>query len=265
MIYNNKGVFVFTRILFISVMFSSSVFLSACITTSTGSAPPPNLEKAHNAHLSLGLTYLQKDNREASRRHLEKALSLQADSAAAHNGLGMLYQLTGETELAEKSFLRAIKEDVEFTQANVSYGRFLFEQERYEEAYKSFEIATKDISFQQRALALVYMGQSALELGKKVKAKSLFDHAVNIDNKLVLPMIELSELYFDEQNYAKSKEYLDKYTEVAGRTARSLWLGIRIERIFGNKDKEASYALALRNLHPYSKEYLLYKKALLKK
>ena len=32
--------------------------------------------------------------------------------------------------------------------------------------------------------------------------------------------------------------------------------------IFGNKDKEASYALALRNLHPYSQEYLEYKKAL---
>jgi type IV pilus assembly protein PilF len=262
-VINKKGIFVFTRVFFISVVFCSSILLSACITTNTGGAPPPNLEKAHNAHLSLGLTYLQKDNREASRRHLEKALRLQPDSAAAHNGLGMLYQLTGEMALAEASFLRAIREDVEFTQANVSYGRVLFEQERYQEAYKYFEIATKDISFQQRALALTYMGQTALMLDRKVKAKSLFDHAANIDNKLALPMIELGELYFDEKNYAKSKEYLDRYMGISGRTARSLWLGIRIERIFGNKDKEASYALALRNLHPYSKEYLLYKNELL--
>ena len=263
--FNNRGIIVvFTRLFFISIVLSLVVSLSACVTTNTGNAPVPNPEKAHDAHLNLGLTYLQKDNREASRRHLEKALRLQPDSAPAHNGLGMLYQLTGEMSLAETSFLRAIKEDAEFTQANVSYGRFLFEQERYEEAYKYFEIATKDVSFQQRALALTYMGQTALMLDKKIKAKSLFDHATNIDNKLSLPMIELAELYFDENNYAKSKEYLDRYMDISGRTARSLWLGIRIERIFGNKDNEASYALALRNLHPYSKEYLSYKNELLK-
>jgi type IV pilus assembly protein PilF len=262
MIYNNKGILVFTRFLLVGVVFSAAVFLSACVTTNTGNAPPPNLEKAHDAHLNLGLTYLQKDNREASRRHLEKALRLQPDSAAAHNGLGMLYQLTGETELAETAFLRAIKEDVEFTQANVSYGRFLVEQERYQEAYKYFEISTKDVSFQQRALALTYLGQTALQLGKIVKAKSLFVHATNINNKLALPMIELGELYFGEEDYAKAKKYLDKYIDVSGRTARSLWLGIRIERIFGNKDKEASYVLALRNLQPYSKEYLSYKNEL---
>ena len=65
------------------------MLLSACVTTNTGGTPPPNLMKAHDAHLNLGLTYLQKDNREAARKHLEKALSLRPDSAAARRVLGL--------------------------------------------------------------------------------------------------------------------------------------------------------------------------------
>jgi type IV pilus assembly protein PilF len=232
------------------------------VTTKTGRHNTPDKDKAYGTHLNLGMTYLQRDNREASRRHFEKALKLKPDSAAAHNGLGLLYQLTGEMALAEKSFKRALSEDDSYTQARVSYGRFLYDQARYLEAYAMFDKAAMDISFQQRALTLTYLGQTALKLGNTIKAKSTFEHAININSHLTLAMIELGDLYFDEKEYAKSKQYLDQYTNLAGRSPRSLWLGIRIERIFGNKDKEASYSLALRNLHPYSQEYLEYKKEL---
>ena len=72
--------------------------------------------------------------------------------------------------------------------------------------------------------------------------------------------IELAELYFEDRVYPDAKKYLDIFGANSRQSARSLWLGIRLERIFGNKDKEASYALALKNLHPYSKEYLEYKR-----
>lgn len=243
------------------VLLSLVLILSGCITTSDRKSTV-NAKRAHDAHLNLGFNYLQKDNREASRRHFEKALSLDPDSADAHRGIALLYELTGEFELAEKSFLRALKENSTFTPARVSYGSFLYKQSRYEEAYNVFEKATQDISYRQRALALTYLGQTALKLNNIVKAKSIFEHAVNIDNKLSSPLIELSEIYFSDGDYAKSKKYLDRYVAISGRTPRSLLLGIRIERIFGNKDKEASYILALKNLYPYSQEYLQYKQEL---
>jgi type IV pilus assembly protein PilF len=256
-----RGLFVFK---FFSVAGVMCIVLlsSACITTSTGRPSTVDEKKAHDSHLNLGLTYLQRDNREASRRHFIKALGLNPSSAAAHNGMAMLYQLTGEVALAEKSFLRSIDEDKNFTQARISYGQFLYEQARYAEAFEMFDKAALDLSSPQRAVALTYLGQTALQMGDRIKAKSKFEHAVNIDNKLALAMIELGVLYFEEKNYVKSKQYLDRYTDVVGRSPRSLWLGIRIERVFGNKDKEASYALALKNLHPYSQEYLEYKNEL---
>ena len=234
----------------------------ACVTTNKHFSANHDKGKAHDTHLNLGLTYLQRDKREASRRHFQKALTLKPNSAQALNGMAMLYQLTGEVALAEASFKRSLKSDSGFTEARVNYGRFLYEQKRYTEAYRLFNQSVEDLTFKKRALALTYVGQTALQLGDTIRAKSAFEHAVNINNKLALPMIELGDLYFKEKNYAKSKQYLDGYDKLAGRSAKSLWLGIRIERIFGNKDKEASYSLALKNLHPYSQEYLEYKKEL---
>lgn len=238
------------------------VLTSACVATNSTTSSTIDKKKATETHVTLGHEYLKKNNREASRRHFEKALSYDANSVTALHGLALLYQLTGEIELAESSFSKVIKKSPDFTQAKVSYGQFLYLQSRYDEAYEMIELATQDVSFPQRALALTYLGQIADQLGRPIKAKASYEHAVNLNPTLAQPLIELAGIYFTEKNYAKSKAFLDRFSQLSDRTAQSLWLGIRIERIFGNRDKEASYALALKNLHPYSQEYLLYKKEL---
>lgn len=237
-----------------------SLFVTSCVSTTTGSIPRGvDKQKALDSYIDLGMAYLQRDDRDSSRRNFEKALQIDSDSYEAHNGMGLLFQLTGEPELAEKSFKRSLSSNRKFTQARVNYGVFLYSQERFEEALENFELAAEDLSYDRRALALAYIGQSALKTGNLVRARSAFEHSLNVDNKLALPMLELALMNFDEEDYVASKNYLDLFLKTAKSSAKSLWLGIRIERIFGNKDKEASYALALKNLHPYSKEYLEYK------
>ena len=55
---------------------------------------------------------------------------------------------------------------------------------------------------------------------------------------VLIAIIELAEIYFDEGEYAESKRYLDQYTSLAPRRSpQSLWLGIRIERIFATRIK----------------------------
>ena len=236
--------------------------LAGCVQTTYPKSKKVDKEKALESYITLGMAYLDRNDRDASRRNFEKALEIDGGSAEAHNGMGLLYELNGEIALSEKSFKRAIKEDRSFTQAKVNYGVFLYRLQRYQEAYDFFEKASKDLRYDRRALALAYVGQAAQKLNNGIRAKSAFEHALNIDNQLPLPMIELAQMSFEEQDYSSAKNYLDRYTRIAKPSPKSLWLGIRIERIFGNKDKEASYALALKNLHPYSKEYLEYKKLL---
>ena len=103
------------------------------------------------------------------------------------------------------------------------------------------------------------VGRSALILGDKARAKGSFEYALNLSPRLASASLELADMYFQQRDYASAKKHLDQFSSSSKHTPRSLWLGIRIERVFENKDKEASYALALKNLHPYSKEYLDYK------
>ncbi|MFT7491552.1 MAG: type IV pilus assembly protein PilF [Pseudohongiellaceae bacterium] len=245
---------------FVPFVFVMSVFVSGCISTTIGAKRAVDKQKSLDSYMALGMAYLQRNDRDSSRRNFEKALALDGNSAEAHNGMGLLFQLTGEPDLAEASFERSLRSNPKLTQARVNYGVFLYSQNRFEEALDNFEEAAQDLSYDRRALALAYIGQTALKTGNVVRARSAFEHSLNVDNKLTLPMLELALMQFDEADFEASKNNLDLFLMTAKSSPKSLWLGIRIERIFGNKDKEASYALALKNLHPYSNEYLEYKK-----
>ena len=239
-----------------------ATLLISCVQTTYPKAKTVDKQKAMESYIALGMAYLDRNDRDSSRRNFEKALEIDGGSHEAHNGMGLLYELNGEITLAEQSFKRSISENRGFTQARVNYGVFLYSQQRFKEAYDNFELASKDLKYDRRALTLAYVGQAAQKLNNGMRAKSAFEHSINIDNQLSLPIIELAQISFDAEDYAAAKNYLDRYVRIEKPSPKSLWLGIRIERIFGNKDKESSYALALRNLHPYSKEYLEYKKLL---
>jgi len=119
---------------------------------------------------------------------------------------------------------------------------------------------SRDLDYDNRDLALLNLGRTALKLDNKERAKAAFEHAYNLNPRMPTLLLELAQINFEEEDYAQAKRYLDRYGDLARQSAQSLLLNIKIERIFGNKDKEASHAMALKNRFPYSKEYLEYKR-----
>lgn len=236
--------------------------LTACVTTLEGGNPATDPDAALETYVQLGLGYLRTGNRDAARLNFNRALEIDKRSPGAHDGLALLYQMEAMNDLAERHFKRAIRYDRNFARARNNYGTFLYDQGRFEEAFKQFELASRNLNYNRRPIALVNLGRTALKLGNVDRAESALKHALVLDPRLERAMIELAEIYFDQQNYAEAKRYLDMYAEHTRHSPRSLWLGIRLERIFGNRDKEASYGLALKNLHPYSQEYLEYQRSL---
>lgn len=238
------------------------VGLSGCVTTTTGKENTVNLDKAFNTRIQLVLSYIRQGSRDQARSNLEKARTLKPDDARLHNATAMLYQLEGEPALAEQQFKKAIKKDPNFAAAYNNFGVFLASNDRHKEALDAFQSAANSLSYDRRDVALTNLGQTALKLGLQAKAKASFEHAVRINSKSVTAMLELAELEFTERNYSQAKLYLDRANRLGKKSPKGLWLGIRLERVFGNKDKEASLALALKNLYPYSAEYLEYKRLL---
>ncbi|WP_246434732.1 type IV pilus biogenesis/stability protein PilW [Teredinibacter haidensis] len=241
-----------------------ALLLAGCITTMESSKPKIDKQQALEANIKLGMTYLQQNKREGAVRSFTKALDLDSKSAEAHLGMALLHQLNGEIKESEVSFKRALsnRSRIDFSRASIefSYARLLFEQERFNESMKLFQLSSSDYAYNGRPDALMNVGLCALKLDDQVRAKAAFEHSLNLNPRIAQSNLELADMAFMERDYSNAKQYLDRFSSITRHVPRSLWLGIRIERIFGNKDKEASYALALKNLYPYSKEFLDYKR-----
>jgi type IV pilus assembly protein PilF len=255
---NNKLLLSFKSVLICVLV---SFLLVGCVSEQiSGKAKTgPDKGKALELHIQMALGYVDKGNREAARHHLTKAFEIDKNSAAAINAMAMLYQLEGELPLAEEQFKLALKHDKNLTIAHNNYGIFLYNQKRYPEAYTQFELAAADLAYMNRSQALTNVGRAALKLNNEARAQAAFEHACILDKRNADAFIELADINFQKQEYADAKRNLDVYASLADHTPRSLMLGIRLERVFGNKDKEASLALILKNNFPYSKELLDYK------
>ena len=216
-------------------------------------------KEAAETYVQLGLGYLRRGDRQRSRANLLKALERNDKSAAAHNGLALLSQLEDENELAEEHFKKAISYEPELTRVRNNYGVFLFGQKRYKDAYKQFLIASEDVSYPRRANIFFSIGQIAKQLSKPDEAKQAWEKAIKLNPELPGPFLELAEVYFKAGDYPKTKRYLEHYETLSKPSPRVLWLAVRLEHAFGNKDGVASKALALRKLFPYSEETLEYK------
>lgn len=244
----------------------TALFLQACVTTTNQT--PVNVDGALDKRIQLGMKYLGVDKRDNARYQFSKALELDSKSAEAYHGIALVHQANGELEPADDAFKKALRYADDSNRAGiyVSYGNYWMEQKEPERACDYFEKAAEDFDFGRRPEALYRAGKCAEAIGNSARIKPAFEHALNLNENYSPVLIELAEIYFTDGEYAKSKKLLDRYmTLVTPPNARALWLGIRIERIFGNKDKEASYALALKNRYPYSKEYLEYRNLTLNK
>lgn len=237
-----------------------ALLINGCVSTTN--QPNVDVDSAHDKRVELGMQYLSVDKRDNARRQFTKALEYDKNSAQAWHGIGLVHEANGEMEPAGKALRKAIKlaDDKNRAPIAVSYGKFLMNQKQADKACPYFEQAAEDYDYNRRWEALFLQGRCAALTGNTERVKPLYEHAVNLNNSYPAPIIELAEIYFAESQYAKAKRMLDQFLKLTKPTAQSLWLGIRIERVFGNKDKEASYALALKNLFPYSQEHLEYKR-----
>ncbi|OUS03682.1 type IV pilus biogenesis/stability protein PilW [Gammaproteobacteria bacterium 54_18_T64] len=253
------------------------ILSSACTTTdvtynksianSAGSAAAASrheasrdkVKEAAETYVQLGLGYLREGERQRARFNFLKALDRDKRSGAAHNGMALLFQMEGENTLAEQHFKKAIAIQPDLTSVRYNYGVFLLRHRRYEDAEKQFLVASEDINYHRRGQVFLSLGLIARQMSKPEEAQQAWMKALRLSPKLASPYLELAEVYFDTGDYPKAKRFLDRYEELSQPSPRGLWLAVRLEHAFGNKDAEASKALALRNLFPYAKETLEYK------
>ena len=236
------------------------LLLAACVTqTETVFTDPPSPEEALERRVSLARQYIGEGNWEDAKRNLKQANAIDDNNAEVHEAFALVYQSTGEEELAEDYFRKALRLDRDFSRARNNYAAFLYSRKRYEDAEEQLLQVVKDPLYSARPQAFVNLGLCRLQLDDPQGAEEAFVRALSMQGRNATALLETARLRLDQGDSRAAQEYYDKYRSVVRQqSARGLWLGIRLAQQRGDRDAEGSYVLALSNLYPDSPEYRAY-------
>ena len=237
-----------------------AVMLSGCVTTGDidPMRTPEGRERARDAFIELGIGYLERGSTEQAKGPLKQALEIDPKSANAHMVLALAFQLEMEDALAEQHFKQALSIEPNNARLLNNYGSFLFEQERYQDAQKSFLKASEDNMYSERSRVFENLGLTALKLNDIEGAKHHFTRALRLNARQPRALLEMAELAYQEQDFVAARNYYESHTQLSDHSARSLLLGVRLANVFDDRSKAASLGLQLRRLYPGTVQYQQY-------
>ena len=235
-------------------------FFSGCVTTEKSIfTEKADKQKALEASTQAAREYIRDRNWEAAKRHLRNAIEIDDNDPQVHEALAMVFQNTGEIELAEDHFKRAVSLDSHYARARYNYAGFLFSERRYSDAARQLEKVVEDKLYENRSSAFELLGLCYLSEERPKDAEHAFRRAFLMDRDNVILMYRMADVYYRLEDFAASKQYYDRFRQKAKvQPAQGLWLGIRLADKYNDENAMSSYALALKNLYPDSKEYLNY-------
>lgn len=237
-----------------SVFIVSVIFLLGCVTEPLpeGFERPNDFDQVEAAktRISLGLTYLKNGNYTQAKVNLDKALEFAPRLADAHYSMAYYYQLVDEVARAEESYENALKLDSRNPDIANSYGAFLCQQGRYEEAKEYFMRAVNSQSYANSAETYENMALCSLSQKRTLDAISYLNTALNHQPTRAKSLFLLAELQAQAGQYNKAKQTLERYQRVARVSADTLWLSVQIERGLGEHQMAKGYGEMLMRMYP---------------
>lgn len=210
-------------------------------------------------YITLANGYIQDGKRASALTAINKGLAIDDESPELLNVLAYYYVTDGEDELAEKQYKKAIRADSSYTGSYLNYGVFLYQHKRYDEACEKLAKATEDVMYPKRDVAFLNYGVCLKHQGKMKEAEEAFRRSYVNDPRNPRVVLQLATLKFDTGDFEQSLQFYNKFLSMTKQNAESLWLGIRLANVMGEEDKQASYALFLKNQFPSSPQYNEYK------
>ncbi len=243
-----------------ALLLLAASLLAGCVTT--GNVDPMKTgkgrEEARDAYVQLGIGYLQQGETERAKVPLKKALELDSSNADAHAALALVFQIEMEPKLADEHFRKAISQRRDDARLLNNYGSFLFEQKRYQEAMERYTQAAQDNLYPERSRIFENLGLTALQLQQREQAKAYFERSLRLNSRQPRALMEMALLSFEDKQFVPARSYYESYLVLAPHDARSLLLGVRLAKVFEERDNAASLGLQLKRLYPGTPEYQQY-------
>lgn len=207
-------------------------------------------------HTELGALYMQQGNMGVALEEARTALSADAGYAPAHSLMGLVYMQIHEDIAAEKSFGQALALAPGDPEINNSFGWFLCQTGREQRAMQYFHMAMKSALYATPAMPYANAGICSLRLKDDKAAEDYFSKALRLDANNSRAIFFLADIAFRHGRFGEARQHLAELHQQAEPSPESLWLALRIERKFGDREAEARYASQLRRKFPGTPEQL---------
>jgi len=213
------------------------------------------------ANYNVGVEYIRRGNFDKALDRLIRARDADPEYLPVYNALGVTYQNMEAPDKAEENYKKALKLDTGNSDTLNNYGQFLCTTERAADADQYFMKAAANPLYQTPEIPYTNAGICAQLHEQQDQAVEYFNRALSLNPNIPAALLQMSEISYSKGNYSAARDYCKRYLNVSGHTARSLWLGIRIEHELGDKDAVSSYAMLLRNDFPKTDEAKLLKES----
>lgn len=217
-----------------------------------------------DVYVKMAVAYLQQGEVGIALTKIKRGLELDPQSADAHNVIALIYERLGEMDLAEKHYKKALALNPRNPYILNAYGSFLCMQEKYQEANPYFMAALRDSLYPTPEVALTNAGICSARQDNLEQAETYYRQALRANSQFPTALQWMVKVTFEKKNYLSARGYLQRYLEVSGHTAETLWLGIRIERELGDLDTLSSYEMLLRAKFPDSEEMRIFEESMKK-
>lgn len=244
------------------VAMTLALVLGGC-SSNTVKTDGVDVRKAAAANAELGLRYMIQGNNEVAMTKLKRALEFDDTYGPAHHYIAELYRRLGRNADAEDHYEYAIRySEKEDSLLYNNYGAFLCGQNQFSDGERQFRKVLDNPVYPRRDQVYENMGLCMMRKPDLKKAEEYLRKALQLNSRLPGSLLAMAKVSFEEKNYMSARAYLQRFQSEAKQTPESLWLGVRVERILGDKDALASYGVALKGRFPDAPETKLYLESL---
>ncbi len=237
------------------VIAATVLIATGCASTTTYQGNPA---KASAANADLGARYLESGDLKRAKVKLEKALAGDEENAKANFYYAILLSRTKRLVEAEDYFLKATRLAPDETYYNDTFGVFLCQRGRLEDANRQFTLSASNPYNQTPELSYNNAGSCAMSFGQIAKAEQQIRNALRQNPRFTPALLNMVEVLLEQGKYEIADAYYMRYLKYGKHTADSLWLGIQVKRYLGDHIAIDEYGLKLKSDFPQSRETLLY-------
>lgn len=218
----------------------------------------PQVRTRARIRLELAVGYFEQGQTTIALDELKLALTTDPDYGDAYNLRGLVYMRLKDYPLAESSFRRALalKPGDPNTLHNLAW--LMCQTDRHAESMQYFGQALADPAYTDRAKTLMTRGLCQMRANKPSDAEDSLLQSFQLDAGNPITEYNLALLMFQRSDLQRAQFYVRRLNNSEWANAESLWLGMRIERLLGNRDSVEQLAVPLQKRFGQSREAGLY-------